>query len=135
MQQLAQGGFVASDGLTLKALGHALVIEGDVVINDHVYIRVWKQLSIMAGDGADATVQTTAYSYNAVLKEVGTIFRYNSPHEDHNQEHHVHRFDVLGGSGTEQIDFIYDEEQRPTLREVIDEAYEWYCTHEHQLPS
>ena len=133
MRQLVDGGFVTSDELTIKALGHVLVIEGNVFINDDVYVSVWKQLSILAGDGADALVQTSAYSYNAVLRGFGNIFRYNSPHIDHNEEHHVHRFDVLG-DGSQRIDPIYDEEDVPHLADAIMEAARWYHEHRHELP-
>jgi hypothetical protein len=67
------------------------------------------------------------YRYNVVLNNVGTIFRYNSPHEDHRQFHHVHRIDVLG-SGAETV-LPLKEREVPTLREVLQESERWHYDH------
>lgn len=71
------------------------------------------------------------YRYNAVLLNRGTIFRYNSPHEDHRQFHHVHRFDVFG-SGVETVCPL-KERQVPTLWEVLREAELWYYDHQDRI--
>jgi hypothetical protein len=42
------------------------------------------------------------------------------------KEHHVHRYDVFNGGAQLPIEWLTDEEQRPTLGEVIDELAGWY---------
>jgi hypothetical protein len=75
------------------------------------------------------TVELVYYRYNAVLHNQSTIFRYNSPHSDHNQIHHVHRYD-LPGTGVEiKPPTQLREREVPTLREVLSEAEEWYWKH------
>jgi len=59
-----------------------------------------------------------------VLSTRGTIFRYNSPHQNHREFHHVHRFDLLG-TGAETVTPV-DERDVPTLRQVLEEAEGWY---------
>jgi len=72
-------------------------------------------------------VKLVFYRYNAVLWKRGTIFRYNSPHDDHRQFHHVHRFDVLG-TGAETVEPVAEQDV-PGLRDVLREAEDWYWTH------
>ncbi len=133
MQQFIREGFVILDGLVLETLDNSILIYGTIVCLGRIYIDVKKELSILSGEGADAMVQTVDYSYNAVLTNVGNILRYDSPHLDHNQEHHVHRYDVLNGDKKGRVEFIYDEEQRPTLGEVIREVEEWFYKHYEEL--
>lgn len=74
-----------------------------------------------------------SYRYNARLpgrgRRQGMIFRYNSPHEDHNRFHHVHRFDTLGTGAEVKPPTEIPEDQVPTLRQVLREAEEWYYAH------
>ena len=84
MQRFLRDGFVRSENLFFDDLGNGLIeLGGEVECVGDIYIDVQKTLEIVSGDGANATVQTINYSYNAYLKGVGNILRYDSPH-DHN---------------------------------------------------
>jgi hypothetical protein len=116
MQQLLQGGFVLSEGLSLSSDGTGgVIISGRVFCRGGIYVDVRKKVARVAGEGGDPVVQTSDYSYNVVLGGRGNIFRYDSPHPDHNREHHVHRYDVLTGDTQGSLDFIYSEDEIPTL--------------------
>jgi hypothetical protein len=73
------------------------------------------------------------YRYNARLiglgRERGLIFRYNSPHEDHNRFHHVHRYDTLGSGKEIKPPTEIPEHKVPTLRQILKEAEDWYREH------
>ncbi len=132
MDQFRKEGFVTSDDLRLESLGGGLmVIEGTVRCVGPINLSVYKTLETVKGRGADALVQCVAYSYNAALEGLGNILRYESPHKTHNQDHHVHRFDVLG-SEAETLKWIRDDEW-PTLGEVIEELRDWYYENEARI--
>ena len=135
MQQFLRSGFVISEDLSFEPINGVIWLEGTIVCLGNIYIDVSKKIRILSGEGADTIVQTETYSYNAVLANVGNILRYDSPHHDHNQEHHVHRYDVLNDDKEGRLEFIYDEEQRPTLGEVIREVQEWFYEHYDELSS
>ena len=79
-------------------------------------------------------VQTVAYSYNAALNGRGVILRYDSPHVHHNHLHHVHRYDVLKGDSTGRLEPV-DQDEWPTLGEVVEELRVWYYDLRHlKLP-
>jgi hypothetical protein len=73
------------------------------------------------------------YRYNAYIRGVGNIFRYDSPDlelkagaPDHHKHHHIHRFGALGtGEGIKSLEII-PPERVPTLRQVLQEAEHWY---------
>ncbi len=125
MEQLRRGGFLLQDNLTITALHDQIIMEGSLDCRGDIYIDVRKRLQILTDSGAASLVQTVAYSYNVVLAGVGNIFRYDSPHNDHNRFHHVHRFDVLNGDKRGFVRRV-DPNTWPHLQEVIDEAAEWY---------
>jgi hypothetical protein len=105
---------------------------GAVTCLGGVALEVNKVLAILGGDGADATVQTVAYTYHAHVAGRGNIFRYDSPHSDHNQFHHVHRYHYDGDGGDQVTEL--DWEQVPTLAEVIEELREWVYQRWDRLP-
>ena len=128
MEHQLHNGFVLSDGLVFTPIYNGILLEGAILCQGSIRLQVRKIIRILEGEGADALVQTTAYSYNALLPSRGNIFRYDSPHPTHNKEHHVHRYDVLNGGAQFPIEWLTQEEQRPTLGEVIDELAGWYYT-------
>jgi hypothetical protein len=134
MDQLIRSGFALSDELLLDSDGMGgLFITGRIPCLGGIYIDVRKHVVCIGGEGGERLVQTAEYSYNVVLQGRGNIFRYDSPHIDHNREHHVHRYNVLNGDTDGAIEWIYDEEKRPTLQEVVLEAEEWYYAHRDRL--
>ena len=132
MEQALQAGFVVSDGLSIVPIGGGILIEGIVDCLGHIRIEVDKRL-VFVDSGDDPLVQTTDYRYNVSIAGVGVMFRYDSPHPDHRQEHHVHRYDVLNGDLEGTIEFIYDEEERPVLAEIFEEASDWFFEHIEEL--
>lgn len=62
---------------------------------------------------------------------------YNSPHVrpgfvdpvEHHNYHHKHVYDVFKGDKHGTVKLIHDEDDVPTLAEVIEELEEWYYLH------
>ena len=79
--------------------------------------------------GEEPRVKTTGYSYSAILSGYGSVFRYGSPHPDHNQFHHVHRYRPLEGDVHGAVSAIDPPDEWPTLGEVMRELSEWYDAH------
>jgi hypothetical protein len=93
-----QGGFVLHDGVRVQDSGDGLVLlQGEIQCVGSLYIKVWKRLKKIERANREVFVQTMEYSYTAAIRQVGNVFRYDSPHDDHWPWHHVHRFDVLNG--------------------------------------
>jgi len=127
MQQFLRAGFVRSENLSFNDLGDGFIeLDGVIECAGNIYIAVYKRIEVLDGDGAAALVQTVDYSYNATVGGIGNILRYDSPHPDHNREHHVHRFDVFEGQELKPPTFLSNEDERPTLGEAIAEVERWY---------
>lgn len=130
MQDFMQGGFVTSHNLRFGAPTHGCIsLEGDIHCLGGITINVRKQLKILSGTGAGAVIQTSGYSYNAFANGRGIIVRYDSPHDDHNQFHHVHRHDYLGSWSEIDIEPLLESEV-PTLADVIEEVHDIYYGNE-----
>ena len=125
MDRFRDQGFVLSDDLAFADVGGGVIrLEGTIHCEHDLYIVVTKALEILDGDGSSAFVQTFEYTYNAALRGVGNVFRYDSAHADHNQEHHVHRYDVLNGDMSGKVD-LHGPDGWPTLGDVIEELRGW----------
>ncbi len=120
-------GFVEEDGLVFEPLEGTGTIRlgGEIRCVGGITISVQKLLEVVEGSDRHALVETVAYSYNVRLQGVGNVVRYDSPHPGHNADHHVHRYDVFGGS-RQATTSMHGEKGWPTLSEVIVEAREWY---------
>jgi len=142
MAKFVDDGFVLHDGLEWLAFGDGfLQLCGVIDCDGGVSIDVRKTLVLLTDEDADSVVQTVKYAYAAKVAGVRTIFRYCSPHESHNKEHHRHEYDVFGTGlqicqkkkcpvEAEAVPlFISDEAAVPTLGQVIEELRSWY--HEH----
>jgi hypothetical protein len=134
MDQVVRGGFVSSHDLVVSFSGESSIsIEGTIVCAGGIVIDVRKTIGVLEGRGPGALVQTRTYSYNVRILGTGNVFRYDSPDPGgefddapaHHTEHHVHRYDVFSGDRRGTVECIYDIEQVPTLREVIDAAADW----------
>lgn len=112
--------FTRPDGILIKGV---IGCAGGIRIEVEEHLRILHEPPWLRRRG-NPLIQLSFYRYNAVLLNRGTIFRYNSPHEDHRTFHHVHRFDVLG-SGAETVDLV-SERDVPSLREVLKEAEDWH---------
>jgi hypothetical protein len=72
-----------------------------------------------------AWVQTRRFRYQAWVRGVHNILRYESAHE-HRAHSHKHVYDIFGtGLESDVIDLIR-EEDIPTLAEVIRELQAWH---------
>ena len=127
MQQFLGKGVVLSEDLSFNDIGNGvLLLEGTIACVDDLRIEVSKRLQIVGSMAGEPLVQTSGYSYSAILGKRGPIFRYDSPHPDHNMFHHVHRYAVLDGDVHGATTPIEEQAQWPTLGEVIQELCDWY---------
>lgn len=133
-QALRSGFLLSPGGLRTIVRSYGVETIGELECEGGIRIDVEEHLQKRRSwvSRTDA-VQLGYYRYNARLsgrsRGVGLIFRYNSPHEDHNHFHHVHRYDTLG-TGEE---ILPPREMRPdevpTLREILAEAERWHYDH------
>ena len=122
--------FVHAENLALTDVGGGQVaVGGTVECVNGIYLTVSETLRVLDGEGMNATVQPVRYSYNAVIGKLGTLLRYDSPHETHHKNHHKHEFDVLAGDTEGMVILLGGEEARPALGDVIDEVETWYYEH------
>jgi hypothetical protein len=134
MQKYLDDGFVLSNALSLEDLKDLVIMSGTIRCLGGISIDVFKSIKLLNRDGANTLVVRDTYSYNVYLKNAGNIFRYCSPHEEHNKGHHVHRYNVLSGDKKGSLDFI-DEDNTPTLGQVIEESRRWYYDNYSSLES
>jgi len=132
VEQAARSRFYVSHDLRYRTEPEVIVLAGTIECEGGIRIEVMERLRVLRESTwlrrkNNPLVELTAYENNAVLLNSGTIFRYNSPHEDHNQFHHVHRIDVLG-TGEKTVVPIHEADV-PTLRQLVNEAEEWYWAH------
>lgn len=133
-EDFVRGGFVTRNGVAIQQYGPGvLLIQGEYECAGGIVLEVWKELLVSEGRGERALVRRGNYSYNARLRGRGNILRYDSPHE-HRACHHVHRFDTLD-SGREEITLLQDEDDTPTLGDVLNELQAWHDRNAHQLSS
>jgi len=127
METWIRNGFVGSDNCEFSDLGDGyLTLEGIIeCAGGLLYIDVKKRIRIVEGAGPNAIVQTEDYSYGAILRGKGTVFRYDAPHDTHREHHHVHRSPVLDNPEIETVEELSGDAW-PTLGEVIDELSKWY---------
>ncbi len=127
IEQFISQGFVTADGCAFTELGNGVLLLSGTVecLGGLFYVDVSKLLAILDGEGPNARVKTVAYSYNAVWRGRGVVWRYDSPH-DHRQFHHVHRHDVLGAEPQRETIAEVDSNTWPTLGEAIAELRDWY---------
>lgn len=126
MQQFIDEGFVLADELILSDLGDGqFLLEGCIRCQAQLRIDVSKRLSIAGHRNGELLVQTTGYSYSAILGGHGSVFRYDSPHADHNQYHHVHRYGILDGDVHGIVSPVPTDDW-PTLGQVMRELGDWY---------
>ena len=121
LRRFVDSGFVTHNTLVTTIGATEVRIEGTLECAGDIRLDVEKTLAVLEGEGLNALVQTVFYRYNASLP-IGNILRCDSPHADHNQFHHVHRFDVFEGDVFGTI----SEGEWPTLGEAIQELQDWY---------
>lgn len=129
IEQAARSRFYISHDMRYRTEPDAIVLAGTIFCEGGIRIEVTERLRVLRESTwlrrkKNPLVELVSYENNAVLLNRGTMFRYNSPHEDHNQFHHVHRVDVLG-TGEKTITPLREADV-PSLRELVNEAEGWY---------
>jgi hypothetical protein len=127
MRDFIAEGFVVSDTVTFgqPSRGH-VTVRGEIRCLGGLHIDVDKKLRIVSGRGGGMRVKTANYSYNVSVSGNGNMFRYDSAH-NHRTQHHVHRYNRKGELAVEDI---LDENDVPTLGDVIAEARDLYWSPE-----
>ncbi len=73
----------------------------------------------------NARVQTRRFRYHAWVRGAHNILRYESAH-DHRPHAHKHEYNTFGDGREMAVVDIADENQIPTLGEVIRELQVWH---------
>lgn len=137
MEHFRRGGFVRDDTLTWEHSSGSARLYGEIACQGAIVIAVEKLLAAIepAGDD-DVTVQTVRYSYNVSVRGHDTIFRYDNLHchPGHADAHHKHAFNWRQGREREGSPTWIGVSGWPTLGDVIEEAWNWYCEHRDSLP-
>lgn len=119
-------------------------IEGSIRCEGAIRVDVQERLQFapenrwLLRSGAWRRVRLVRYSYSMVLTNVGSVFRYDSPHAGcdeanehpvHHLHHHVHRFDVLGTGLQVHPPKLLQPGEVPSVRQVLEEAETWHYRH------
>lgn len=132
MADLLDQGFVVLDDCQFAFFPNTVVLEGKIDCLDEVTLAVSKQLGILQGLGATAMVQTRSFRYQAWVRGRHNIFRYDSAH-GHRPYAHRHAYDTFGSGEETDIVRLANEEDIPTLTEVIHELQDWHQSNADRL--
>jgi hypothetical protein len=120
--------FILADTLQFETIDRrTLRLHGSVYCHGGLVLHVTKLLEINDSDQVNAF----SYRYQAQFAEppIRQIFRYDNAHifvqEGHEDEYHCHRFSNRTWHEIEPPTWI-GYANWPTLREVLDELYEWW---------
>lgn len=131
IEQLRSQGFVLAPELTYSPVARGVLVEGFIQCEGGLYLQVKQLIQLVGKTGTAGLFIVEAYSYTGALAGAGTIFRYDSPHPDHNTEHHVHEYAVVGGATRGQPPrFLYTENEIPTLGDALRRLYQWHLDHD-----
>lgn len=127
-------GFVHEDtkyNLQFKRKLNSIVLQGEIGCLGKIIIMVNKTLRVISGQGQNAMVKTSKYSYNASVQGCGNFLRYDNAHihHDHPDPYHKHIYNFNLPNCTEgRVDWVgYDN--WPTLDKVIEEVKTWRHNH------
>lgn len=125
MRRHLDEGFILDNPLRLDPIGDGFYwMKGRVQCQGSLHLDIEKRLRGKRDAQSIEMVETIDYSYTAAIHRVGTLFRYDSPHE-HRSCHHVHRYDVLSGDKGGNI-IEHTRGEWPSLSNVIEEFKNWY---------
>jgi hypothetical protein len=130
IDRLRAEGFVLFPELSVHTLEKIVIVGGYVRCEGGLYLQVHQHIVPVARTAHSELAVVGEYSYKGVLQGRGTIFRYDSPHADHNREHHVHEYDVLAGDKSGTVRFLYSDDEIPTLPEALRLLQRWYFEHQ-----
>lgn len=118
-------GFVVNNGCDFTHLRDKVLLDGTIYCLGGIEIEVEKTLAILSGKGSTARVKTMYFNYNAKVKNLENILRYESA-AGHRRLPHKHSFDTFG-DGRETSFTEYDgSPDVPSLSTVIGELRGWY---------
>ena len=119
-------GFVIEDRSAFTVLPPIVRLQGTILCLDGITIDVDKEIAILDGRGMTARVQTTRFRYQAWVRGVHNVLRYESAHE-HRPHVHKHVYNTFGDGRELEVLELEDEEDIPTLGEVIRELQLWHA--------
>lgn len=128
--------FVEHNGLSFTTIGpETIELRGRVVCQHGISLIVRKYLRLRE----DAYVSAYSYRYEALIDNPPReIFRYDNVHpytrEGHADAYHKHVFDPSTGTELPHSPEWVGLPDWPTLREVLDELFEWWQETGQYLP-
>ena len=125
MADLLSEGFVVEDQTQFTFLPSVILLQGTIVCLDGITIEVEKEIAVLDGRGMTARVQTRNFRYHAWVRGAHNILRYESAHL-HRAGAHKHEYATFGHGRETAVIELADEEQIPTLGEVIRELQLWH---------
>ena len=128
MEALLAEGFVAEDQCAFTFLPSAVLLEGTIVCIGGVTIDLKKEIAVLRGRGMNAWVQTRMFRYHAWVRGEHNILRYESAHE-HRPHVHKHAYNTFGDGREAEVVDLHEEDNIPTLGEVVRELQAWYQEH------
>jgi len=132
MSDLLDQGFVLQDDCQFAFFPQVVLLQGRIICLDAVTLEISKELKILDGVGASATVQTRSFRYQAWVRGKHNIFRYDSAH-GHRPYAHRHGYNTFGFGEELEIAPLATENDIPTLTEVIYELQDWHQVNAHRL--
>jgi hypothetical protein len=133
MEDLLAEGFVVEDQSAFTFLPSLIRLRGPIVCLDGITLDVDKEIAILEGRGMNAWVQTRWFRYQAWVRGVHSILRYDAPHE-HRPHAHKHLYDTFGTGRELKVIELVDEDRVPTLGQVIRELQQWHQANAARLP-
>jgi hypothetical protein len=125
MTGLLDDGFVVEDRCDFTFLPSTILLQGTIVCLDSLTVEVEKEIAILSGTKMDARVQTRRFRYHAWVRGAHNILRYESAH-DHRPHVHKHEYNTFGHGRESLVSDLLDEDEIPTLGEVVRELQQWH---------
>jgi hypothetical protein len=132
MADLLAEGFVVDDQSSFTFLPSVIRLQGPIICLDGITLEVDKEIAVLDGRGMTATVQTRWFRYQAWVRGVHNILRYDAAHA-HRPHAHKHVYDTFGTGRELEVIELPDEKLIPTLGEVIRELQVWHHTNAARL--
>ncbi|MGH7653643.1 MAG: hypothetical protein ACREN6_03175, partial [Gemmatimonadaceae bacterium] len=132
MTRFLDDGFVVEDRCEFTFLPPTILLQGAIICLNGLTLEVEKEIAILGGTRMDARVQTRRFRYHAWVRGMHNILRYESAH-DHRPHAHKHEYNTFGDGRESRVLDLLDEDEIPTLGEVVAELQLWYQENASQL--
>ena len=133
MRDLIESGFVIEDSCSFTFAEKWFLLTGQIICLAGLIIEVEKRVGILSGKGPSARVKTQSFTYHTWIRGGNNIFRYCSADPPHRPNPHKHIFEPFDGGKESNVIELVDEEDIPTLGEVIVELRDWHAENFVQL--